>query len=123
MKHHEESPKKFVTSVTVSEVLVSTGIQLIHWSHDLAFTDAAYGTEWSLETANRMATLSELLNSLYKRLDVQTLGIVIDLPRAIVGQVVNNPYYKPEAEKPASEDAGDSDGNGGSDWSVSDNPF
>ena len=120
---HEEDSKKFVTSVTVSEVFVSAGIQMLHVANDLAFTDSAYGTEWSFETANRLATLSELLNAVYKRLDASTLEIVINLPPTIVGQVIENPMYEPPAEKPASKDAGDAADIDGDDYSIGDLPF
>jgi len=45
VKKHEKIPGEFVSQVTCSEILISTGIQLVHWAHDIAFTDAAFG-EW-----------------------------------------------------------------------------
>jgi len=80
VRKYEAVPGQFVTSVTVSEVIVSAGIQLIHLAHDLAFTDAAFGEDWCVETANRMASLSELLNVIYKRMSAETLSIRVDLP-------------------------------------------
>jgi len=123
VKRYEAVPGQFFTSATVSEVIVSAGIQLIHLAHDLAFTDAAFGEEWCTETANRMASLSELLNVVYKRLPDKTLGIIIDLPDGMVGQVTRNPDFDPKAEKPASNDAGDSGKSGGLPSSIDDFPF
>lgn len=123
MKRHEEIAEKFVTSVTASELLVSAGIQMLQFAHDLAFTDAAYGQEWAYEAANRLATLSELLNILYKRLDVQTLAITIELPNGVVGQIKNNPMYDPKAEEPDTKGAGSSEREGGVSSSIDDFPF
>jgi hypothetical protein len=123
MKHEEVHPKKFVSSVTVKEVLVSAGIQLLHWANDIAFTDAAFGEDWCVETANRMATISEILNVLYYSLPKGALSIVIDLPDGVIGQIITNPDYVPDAEKPSSEEKGDSDSLGGMDSSIDDLPF
>jgi hypothetical protein len=120
---NEKVPGQFVTSVAVSEVLVSAGVQLVHWAHDIAFTDAAFGEDWSVETANRMATLSEILNIVFKRLPKDALSIVVDFPDGVVGQVAINPNYKPDAEKPGSKDAGDSDKVGGDGFSIDPFPF
>jgi hypothetical protein len=120
---NERIPGEFVTSATVSEIIVSAGIQLIHLAHDLAFTDAAFGEAWAVETANRLASLSEILNLAYKRMPSRTLGIVIDFPDGMIGQVAINPDYDPDAEKPVSKDTGDSDKEGGSDISIGEFPF
>jgi len=103
---NEKATEKFITSVAVRDLLVSAGVQLIHWAKDIAFTDAAYGQEWALEAANRMATLSEVLNILYKQLDVQALEQVIELPASIVGIRIPNPSYVPEAEEPSPKGEG-----------------
>lgn len=123
MNATKKVPGEFVTSATVSEVIVSCGIQLVHLAHDLAFTDAAFGEAWSVETANRLASLSELLNIVYKRVPRRTLEIVIDFPEGMIGQVAINPDYIRDAEKPASKDTGDSDSVGGSSASIDDFPF
>jgi len=123
MKRYKRVPGEFVTSVTVKEVIVSTGIQLIHLANDLAFTDAAFGEDWCVDAANRMASLSELLNVVYKRLPSNSLGIVIDLPEGMIGQIAINPDFDPNAEKPRSDEQGDSDGSGGLSSSISDFPF
>jgi hypothetical protein len=119
----EKIPGKLVTQVSVSEVLVSAGIQLVHFAHDIAFTDAAFGEAWAVETANRMASLSEILNLVYKRLPRRALEIVIDLPDGMVGVRSINPNYDPNAEKPASKDAGNFDREGGVQSSIDDLPF
>lgn len=119
----EKIPGEFVTSATVSEIIVSTGIQLVHLAHDLAFTDAAFGEAWAVETANRLASLSEILNIVYKRMPHRTLDIVIDFPEGMVGQVAINPDFNPDAEKPVSKDTGDSDKEGGSHSTIGDFPF
>lgn len=123
MTKHAKIPGQFVTSVTASELLVSTGIQLIHWANDIAFTDAAFGAEWSVEAANRMACLSELLNLLYKRLPPSALRLVIEMPPNIVGQVVINPDFDPKAEEPRLLDQGSTEREGGDEASIDDFPF
>jgi len=123
VKKHEAVPGEFVKSVTVSQVIVSAGIQLIHLANDLAFTDAAFGEAWAVETANRMASLSELLNVVYKRMPRRTLEIVIDLPDGMIGQVTINPDFDPDAEKPRSDEQGDSGGDWGVSPSIDDLPF
>jgi len=120
---NEKIPGEFVTSVTVSEVIVSTGIQLIHLAHDLAFTDAAFGEAWAVETANRMASLSELLNVIYKRMPRRTLEIVVDLPPGMIGQVAHNPSYDPDAEETSPNGKVSTDKEGGSSESIDDFPF
>jgi hypothetical protein len=120
---NERIPGEFITTATVEEILISAGIQLVQWAHDIAFTDAAFGEAWAVESANRMASLSELLNVVYKSLPRRTLVMNIDMPPGMIGQVQINPDYKPDAEKPASADAGDSGDVGGSSNSIGDLPF
>jgi hypothetical protein len=120
---NEKVPGEFVTSVTVAEILVSTGIQLIHWSHDLAFTDAVYGETYVVEAANRMASLSEILNVVYKRLPPRTLAIAVDLPDGMVAQIAINPDFEPDAAKPVSKNTGDAGEEGGVQSSIDDLPF
>src|SRR4029453_11547493 len=97
---YEKVPGQFVTSATVSEVIVSTGIQLVHLAHDFAFTDAAFGETRAVETGNRMASVSELLNVVYKRLPRRALEIVIDLPDGMIGRKAGNPMFNRDAETP-----------------------
>lgn len=123
MTNRERIPGEFVTSVAVSEILSSAGVQLIRWANDIAFTDAAFGEAWSVETANRMASLSEILNVVYERLPRRSLEMIVDLPPGMVGVIAINPDFKPDAEKPVSKDAGDSDKEGGSLPSIGDIPF
>ena len=119
----EKVPGQFVTSVTVSEVIVSTGIQLIRWANDLAFTDAAFGEAWAVEAANRMASLSEILNVMYTRLPARSLQIVVDLPDGMIGQISINPDFDPDAEEPRSNDKGSTEQEGGVQNSIDDFPF
>jgi len=123
VKKNERVPGQFVTSATVSEILVSAGIQLIQWASDLAFTDAAFGEAYAAETANRMASLSELLNVVYKRLPRRALGLVIDMPEGMIGQIAINPNFEPDAEKPEPKGTGDSDSSGGMSNSIDELPF
>jgi hypothetical protein len=123
VKKDERVPGEFVTSVTVKEIVISTGIQLMEWAHAIAFTDAAFGQDWSLETADRMASLSLLLNRMFKGLSSAALSIRVDLPDGMVGQVQINPRFEPDAEKPRSNDKGNSDGIGGAEPSIDPFPF
>jgi len=123
MNGTKRTPGEFLTSATVAEVFVSTGLQLAYWANDIAFTDAPFGETWCLETADRMACLSELLNICYKRLPKAALEIVVDLPSHMRAQVQINPLHRPEAEEPASKDAGSTDGMGGTENSIDDFPF
>jgi hypothetical protein len=123
MHNDEKIPGELVTQVDVAEVLISCGIQLVHVAHDIAFTDAAFGEAWAVETANRLASLSEVLNILFKRLPQKALEIVIDLPDGMTGVRSINPDFKPPAEKPTSKDVGDSSEEGGSDNSIGKIPF
>jgi hypothetical protein len=70
-----------------------------------------------------MATMSELLNVLYYSLPKEALSIVVDLPDGVIGYVVINPDYAPDAEKPSSKEKGDSDSLGGMDSIIDDLPF
>jgi len=123
MNENKRIPGEYVKSVTVAEVLKSAGIQLALWSHDIAFTDAAFGETWAVETADRMATLSELLHDVYLRLNERTKELSIDLPRGITGQIQINPNWKADAEKPRSSEQGDSDNSWGIPPSLDDFPF
>lgn len=123
MKNDERIPGEFVASVTVSEVLVSAGVQLIHWANDIAFTDAVFGENWAAETANRMATISEILNLVYQSLPRRSLDAVIVLPPGVVGVIAINPNARKEAEEPQSDDGSSSEQNGGDASSISDLPF
>jgi hypothetical protein len=111
MKNEKRIPGQLVNTVTCEEILISTGIQLIHWANDLAFTDAAYGQNWCIEAANRMATLSEILHLLHKRLPRGSMEIVVDLPKGVTGVIAINPSYSPgsasEGENQPSEAAED----------------
>jgi hypothetical protein len=120
---NERVPGEFVTSATVSEVLVSAGIQLIQWANDLAFTDAAFGEKYVAEAANRMASLSELLNVVYKRLPRRALEMVIDMPEGMIGQIAINPSFEPGATKSGSKNTDDVDKEGGVQYSIDDIPF
>ena len=119
----EKIPGEFVTSVTVAQVVVSCGIQLVQWAHDIAFTDAAFGETWAMETADRMASLSELLNVVYKRLPRRALGIVIDVPDGMLAQVAINPNFDPKAEEPRSYDKGSTEREGGDSSTIDEFPF
>jgi hypothetical protein len=123
MNGSQKTPGEYVTSVTVQEVIVSCGVQLVNWAHELAFTDAAFGETWAMETADRMASLSEILNVVYKRLPARTLGIVIELPPGMLGQVAINPGYDPKAEEASSDDKASTERKGGVDTSIGDFPF
>lgn len=114
---------QFVTSVAASEIIISAGIQLLQWASDIAFTDAPFGANWALETADRMASLSELLNIMFKRMPKDALGIVIDLPKNMVGQVSINPAFDPKAEEPKDMSEGSSEREGGDNNTINDFPF
>jgi len=121
--NNEKIPGELVTQVTCAEILISTGIQCVHFAHDLAFTDAAFGEAWTVEAANRLASISEILNLLYKRLPERSLRIVIDLPDGMVGVRSINPNYDPEAGKPEPKGTGDPEQSGGLSSSIDDFPF
>lgn len=121
MSNEARIPGEFVNTVTCKEVLVSTGIQLVGWANDLAFTDAAYGENWCVETANRMATLSEVLNLLYKELPRRSLELEVKLPAGVVGVMTINPAYDGRGEVPPADGRGD-DARDGVD-SLGDSPF
>jgi len=123
VKQNEGIPGEFVTSVTIAEVIVSTGVQLIHVAHDIAFTDAAFGEAWAVETANRMASLSELLNVVYKRMPRRTLEIVVDLPEGMIGQIAINPDYVPDSANDARGAKNAADVFQGDKSSIDDFPF
>jgi len=123
MNGSKKTPGEFVTSVTVKEILISTGLQLAFWANDIAFTDAPFGETWSMETANRMACLSELLKLCHDRMSKYTLGVVVDLPPTMIGQIQVNPYFEPGAEEPVSKDTGSTDEEGGMENSIDDFPF
>ena len=123
MNNNEKVPGEFVTCVNCEEIIRSTGIQLAMWANDIAFTDAAFGETWAVETADRMACLSELLHLLYKQLPHITLVMEVKLPRDMIGQIAINPHFRPDAEKPVSKDTGNSDKVGGSSDSIGDFPF
>ena len=123
MEHEKGIPGEHVNAVTCKEILISAGIQLVHWANDIAFTDAAFGENWAVETGNRMATLSEILHLLYKRLPRRSLDVVINLPKGVTGMRTINPNYDPdsasEGENRPSEAADDL----GDTSSIDDLPF
>lgn len=96
MSNEARIPGEFVNSVTCEEVLVSAGVQLLGWANDIAFTDSAFGENWAVETSNRMATLSEVLNLLYKGLSRRTLELEVSLPAGVVGVMTINPHSDKE---------------------------
>lgn len=95
MKNEKRVPGELINVATCEEILVSTGIQLATWAGDIAFTDAAYGEDWCIETADRMASLSHLLSLLYERLPSVAMGIRVELPEGMVGEVRINPNFDP----------------------------
>jgi hypothetical protein len=123
MNNETRIPGESVDAVNVEDVLRSTGIQLVGWANDIAFTDAAFGEAWAMETANRMAALSEILFLVHKTLTRDSLTMVIKLPVGTVGVMSINPHYKADAEKPPSDDGGDSGKVGGSSDSIDGIPF
>lgn len=123
MKKHERVPGEFVTSVTIEEAFISISIQLIHWAHDIAFTDAAFGENWAGETANRMASCAEILNVVYQRMARRTLEMSVDLPAGMVGVMSINPDYDENATPPSQGDEGGVRGEGRDVSSVDDFPW
>lgn len=85
-------PGQPVDSVDCADVVRSAGIQLSIWAHDIAFTDAAFGEDWATETANRMASLAEILYVLYQNIPVQVLRMKLDIPDGMSGVWAINPY-------------------------------
>jgi len=123
MNGTKKTQGEFVTSVTVDEIIVSIGIQLVQWANDIAFTDKPFGETWAMETADRMASCSELLNVAYKRLPQVVKGIIVDLPDGMIGQIAINEHFVLEAEEPASKNTGSTDIEGGVQSSIDDFPF
>lgn len=123
MAHEKRIPGQFVSSVAAAEIIRSVGIQLALWANDIAFTDAAFGETWSVETANRMACCSELLSVLYKRMPRRSLEIVVDLPEGMVGVISINPDFKDDAPKQPSDDDRDGGDRRGGSSSIPPMPF
>jgi len=123
VKKNAKIPGELVTSVTGEELLISVGIQLVMWAHDIAFTDAAFGQAWAVETSDRMACCSELLKAFFDKLPTDIREMMIDLPESMLGEVAINPHYVPDAEKPSPKGKGDSDEAAGGDSSIRDFPF
>jgi hypothetical protein len=121
--HNERIPGEFVDKATVGEILASAGIQLIHWAHDLAFTDAAFGEAWAVEQANRMASLSEILNVAFKRLPKRSLEILVDFPVGMTGQIAINPDYKKDSAPSGNDVPDEAASTEGIDHSIDDLPF
>jgi hypothetical protein len=120
---NERVPGQFVAYVTAEEVIRSVGIQLAVWADAIAFTDAAFGEKWSLETADRMVCLSELLHNMHVARKAILSEWVIDLPQGMIGQVSINPRFKPRAAKPGSKNTDNADKEGGVQSSIDDLPF
>lgn len=99
-------PGDFVGSADCAEIIRSAGIQLGMWANDIAFTDAAFGEDWALETANRMGALSELLHALYEVLPAKVLRLVVPLPEGVSGVIAINPNYKEDVTKTILDDEG-----------------
>ena len=119
----EAKAGEFVSTLSVSDVLRSAGIQLAQWANDIAFTDAPYGETWCLEAADRMVCVSELLHAVYEKLPRRTLFLELRLPDGMVGQVAINPYVFPKAEEAKSGDKASSERKEGSDTTIDDFPF
>jgi hypothetical protein len=123
MNGKKKTPGEFVPSVTVEEIIVSCGVQLARWANDIAFTDAPFGETWAMETADRMACLSELLSIVYRRLPARVANTIIDTPPGMIGQIAINSDYRPDAPKPAESSADDGDDKVGGEDSIHDIPF
>lgn len=122
MKNNERMAGEFTTSATVGEILASTGIQLARWSYDIAFTDAAFGETWAVEQANRMASLSELLNVVYKSLPRRIIQVEIQMPEGMIGQIAINPGFEPDSALDGQDDQSKAAGNEGMSDSLPDFP-
>lgn len=123
MKNEKRIPGEFVDAVSVADVLVSTGTQLLAWANDIAFTDAAFGERWAIETANRMATLSELLHIIYGTLTPDQLELVVKLPDGVVGVMSINPNHKKDSASNSREGKDEAAGHGGDKSSIDEIPF
>lgn len=123
MKNEKRIPGEFVDSVTCEEILISTGVQLIGWANDIAFTDAAFGENWAVETGNRMATLSEILHLLYKSLPRRSLDVVVKMPKGVLGVVTKNPAYRPDSASEGDNKPSEAAEDGGDTSSIDELPF
>lgn len=116
-------PGEPVSDVDCEDVLRSAGVQLALWANDIAFTDAVYGENWAFETANRMASLSEILWALYKSLTPWILALPVEMPDGMSGRWEINPFQERESEMSESDDPDTSASNWGDKSSIDDLPF
>lgn len=124
MKHLEEMAEgEVVHEIGAADLLMSTGICLAKWASDITFTDAAYAEGWIAQTAEIMATHSEMLYLLFTQHHALLRDISIVCPPDIQGIVTVNPFRKNSMSgKEESDDPSKPTETGGSD-SLSDIPF
>jgi len=78
-------------TATVGELLQSGGIQLAVAAKEFAFTDAAYGEAWILETAEKFVTLSELMAIAHYEHHRILASLRINLPDGVYAITIENP--------------------------------
>lgn len=95
MKSLEQmAPGDLVYEISASDLIMSTGILLAKWASDITFTDAAYSNEWINETAEIMATHSEVLHDLFTNHLAVLQTLVVKPSSEITGTVSVNPFRK-----------------------------
>ncbi len=123
MRSEEQRPGDIVAVASLAEVIKSCGIQLAKWANDIAFTDAPYGRDWSIETAERMATLSELLYTFYKLYEEDMIDWEVDLPDGMTGHIAINPLQTGNSAKSEYTSNLAADLYGGDNSNIDENPF
>ncbi len=114
---------KKAESVSLADLVESTGIQMAMWAKDMVLTDAAYAQDWIEKTGIAMVTLSEMLNIFYQEHREVLEGVVVELPEHFMMRVIPNPLHVPDVEKPFEEGKGDATNTWGDKNSIDDLPF
>jgi len=93
-----------IYSADAAEICKSAGIVMAKLAWDLVNTDAIYGETFAEETAERLATLSELLYLLFNQEAKVLRSMKIDFPEGVAGVVAVNPLQRHSMDKRQSDD-------------------
>jgi len=94
MDSEKSKPGDIVHSANAAEICKSAGIVMAKLAWDLVNTDAIYGETFAEETAERLATLSELLYVLFNKEAEILRTLEVPFPEGVTAVVAVNPLKR-----------------------------
>jgi len=104
MDSEKSKPGDIVYSANAAEICKSAGIVMAKLAWDLVNTDAIYGETFAEETAERLATLSELLYVLFNKEAKILRTLEVPFPEGVTAFVAVNPLKLHSMDKRQSDD-------------------